>query len=120
MARSTRPSAAGAIERCWPLRSKSFLAPVASERVRVEVPDVRVAGGAVHPFGVGLLGTGVEPGDRVAQRARLVLERDEQRPGDPAAARLRDDVHPLDLAGSVGEPLDAAAADRLAVLVTDD
>src|SRR5204862_1213664 len=100
-ARSTRPSAAAATGPSRPPRSEPLLSPVASERVGVEVPDVGVACGAVQPLGVRLVAPGVQAGDRVAEAARLVLQRAQQLLRDAATARLRHDVHALDLAGPV-------------------
>ena len=66
---------------------------------------------------MGLARPGVQSGDPVAQPAGGLLECGEQRAGDAAAAGLRDDVHPLDLAGSVGKSLKASPAHRLTVAV---
>ena len=60
------------------------------------------------------------PRDLVAEVARAPLKLLEQGPGHAAPAGAVDDEHPLDLAGAVGQPLQPAAAEGLAVLVADD
>src|SRR5207244_6012149 len=66
--------------------------------------DSREAGALVEGKSLALAKPGLEDQARDPERPRLGLERRENRPPDAAAARVRADVHPLDLARS---PLDA-------------
>ena len=56
----------------------------------------------------------------VAEPPRLVLERLEQQPAEAAPARLRHDVHPLQLGPRLVEAADAAARNRPAVVADDE
>ena len=89
--------------------------------VGVVLRDLDVAGPAEHRDAVLLLGPGVEPHAGVAQLARGVLERGEQRPAGAARARAGHDVHPLDLADAVlVETAQAADRDRPLALPADE
>src|SRR5258705_5745596 len=102
-----------------PCLSEYLFAPEARDRVGVEVADPPVARRLVQRLRVRLLRPGVEPRDRIAELARRVLERAEQRARDALAARRGQHVHALDLARAVGQPLHAAAAHRNAVAPAD-
>src|SRR5919197_3053366 len=68
----------------------------------------------VEPDRLGLEVACLEAQSRVAQLARGVLERGQERTADPVAPRLGRDVHPPQLADAVVVAADAAAADGTA------
>ena len=94
------------------LSDEPLLAPIGGVGIAVVVRDRDIARARVEPERGVLARARVEPHDPVAEVAGEVLERAEEDPGQAAPARLRHDVHALDLAGLVAQPLDAAAGHR--------
>ena len=78
------------------------------ERSAGVVPErfaIDVAGARVQRNRLGLMEPGFEPQPRRAERARLVLEVFEQRPGNTPTTSSRDDIHALELSDvGVDEP----------------
>ena len=103
-------------------RAREMLLVAAAERPRrvdAVARDPLVPGGLVEAQRLRLAVAGLQHDPVVAEPPRLVLERDEQQAPEPAPARVRDDVHPLQLRPRLVEAADAAAPDR-APLVPDD
>ena len=67
-----------------------------------------------------LAGAGVQPRGLVAQLAGTVLEAGEELAGDSLPAIFRSYVHALELAGVVGQRLDAAAAHPTSIRADTD